>query len=156
MTAPPPKTRRAEWLGVLAQSPAGELQRLADPLLVRQRFEWLRRPEQGLAMVRARIGHTGDRFNLGEATVTRCALRHLPDSGEAVAGIGYVLGRDALHAERVARLDALLQRPGLHDGLWRDIVEPLRTRLLQSRAAEQARTDTSRVRFFTLQPEAGA
>lgn len=154
-THPTDNTRRAEWLRVLAQAPAAELQRLAAPVLAAQCFEWLRRPEVGLTMVRARIGHHGDRFNLGEATVTRCALRH-GDGEHSVAGVGYVMGRDTQHAERVAQMDALLQRPELHAALWRDVVEPLRAQLRHTRAAEQARTDSSRVRFFTLQPDAGA
>ena len=44
-------------------------------------------------MVRARAGGTGQRFNLGEATVTRCVVR--PDAaltGTQQVGVGYVLG----------------------------------------------------------------
>ncbi|WP_198418602.1 phosphonate C-P lyase system protein PhnG [Cryobacterium frigoriphilum] len=35
---------------------------------------YLRGPEAGLVMVQGRIGGTGDRFNLGEATVTRATV----------------------------------------------------------------------------------
>ena len=38
-------------------------------------FEWLRWPETGAVMVRGRTSGTGAPFNLGEMTVTRCALR---------------------------------------------------------------------------------
>jgi alpha-D-ribose 1-methylphosphonate 5-triphosphate synthase subunit PhnG len=149
-----PQARRADWLCVLARAPSAELARLAAPVLGEYRFEWLRAPEQGLMMVRARIGNTGDRFNLGEATVTRCAVRHRAASGEQVAGVGHVLGLDALRAERVAQLDALLQLESLHALLWRNVVEPLRECRAQIDRDERARTEASRVRFFTLQPEA--
>jgi alpha-D-ribose 1-methylphosphonate 5-triphosphate synthase subunit PhnG len=152
--SPSPQARRADWLRVLARAPSAELARLAAPVLGEYRFEWMRAPEQGLMMVRARIGNTGDRFNLGEATVTRCAVRHRSASGEQVAGVGHVLGLDALRAERVAQLDALLQLDALHALLWRNVVEPLRECRAQVDRDERARTEASRVRFFTLQPEA--
>jgi len=149
-----PQARRADWLRVLARAPSAELARLAAPVLGEYRFEWLRAPEQGLMMVRARIGNAGDRFNIGEATVTRCAVRHRAMGGEQVAGVGHVLGLDALRAERVAQLDALLQVEALHALLWRNVVEPLRECRALIDRDERARTEASRVRFFTLQPEA--
>lgn len=145
--------RRAEWLRVLARATAQELARLATPVLADYRFETLREPEPGLVMVRARIGNTGDRFNVGEATVTRCTVRHRAADGMAVAGVGYVLGRDEARAERIAQLDALLQQAALHALLWRDVVEPLRALREQRDRDERARTEASRVRFFALQPE---
>lgn len=145
---------RRGWLRVLARARADDLERLARPVLKDHRFEPLRAAEAGLVMVRARIGNTGDRFNLGEATVTRCAVRHRAASGEQVAGVGHVLGLDALRAERIAQLDALLQLESLHALLWRNVVEPLRECRAQIDRDERARTEASRVRFFTLQPEA--
>jgi phosphonate C-P lyase system protein PhnG len=81
-------------------------------------------------------------------------VRHRSASGEQVAGVGHVLGLDALRAERVAQLDALLQLDALHALLWRNVVEPLRECRAQVDRDERARTEASRVRFFTLQPEA--
>ena len=51
----------------------------------------LRAPETGLVMLRGRMGADGAAFNLGEATVTRCAVRLA--TGEE--GHAYVLGRNA-------------------------------------------------------------
>lgn len=150
----PPMVRRAQWLRVLARAPASDLARLSAPVLSEYRFEWLRPPEQGLMMVRARIGNTCDRFNVGEATVTRCAVRHRSAAGDVVAGVGHVLGRDVERAERIAQLDALLQIDSLHTLLWRNVVEPLRERREHLDRDERACTEASRVRFFTLQPEA--
>ena len=144
---------RADWLRVLALAAADELARVAAPVLADFRFEWLRAPECGLIMVRARIGNTGDRFNLGEATVTRCAVRHLAADGRQVVGIGHVLGLDPDRAERVAQLDALLQVPALHGLLMQGALRELRGSIEQRLRAQQACTARSRVRFFTLQPE---
>lgn len=153
-TASDPQARRADWLRVLARAGADELARLAAPVLADYRFETLRAPEIGLSMVRARIGNSGDRFNLGEATLTRCAVRHRAADGSATAGVGHVLGRDEARAQRIAQLDALLQRAELQPLLMRDVVEPLRALRRQRDRAERARTEASRVRFFALQPEA--
>jgi alpha-D-ribose 1-methylphosphonate 5-triphosphate synthase subunit PhnG len=144
---------RRDWLAVLAHAPREALRRHMDAIMA-QPFDWLREPETGLAMLRGRVGNGGDRFNLGEATLTRCVVRHRSALGTVSAGIGYVLGRDAERAGWIARIDALLQQPQQRDALLRDVIEPLREATAQRRAAKQARTDASRVEFFTLQPEA--
>jgi len=142
---------RREWLAVLAHAPRDVLEGHAQGISDRS-FDWLREPETGLAMLRGRIGNAGDRFNLGEATLTRCVVRHRGVNGVA-AGVGYVLGRDAQRAEWVARIDALLQQPEHHDDLMRDVVRPLRCATEALRAREAGRSAASRVRFYTLQPE---
>ncbi|THF59242.1 phosphonate C-P lyase system protein PhnG [Pseudothauera rhizosphaerae] len=142
--------QRRGWLAVLARAPREALARVAGPVLADYAFEWLRRPETGLTMVRARIANGGDRFNLGEATVTRCALRHA-GAGGATVGVGYVLGRDAERAEWVAGLDALLQQPALHAPLMAAVIAPL-AQAGEARAKERhERAARSRVHFYTLQ-----
>ena len=155
MTATPSTSTRRDWLAVLAHAPRDALRRHAEALSS-QHFEWLRRPETGLTMLRARIGNTGDRFNLGEATMTRCVLRHRGSLGTVAAGLGYVLGRDAQRAEWVARLDAMLQQPEHHEALMRDVIAPLRAATEAQRLAQAQRTAASRVQFFTLAPESAA
>jgi alpha-D-ribose 1-methylphosphonate 5-triphosphate synthase subunit PhnG len=145
---------RAEWLRLLARAPADALASLAAPLLADYRFERLRAPEEGLVMVRARIGNSGDRYNLGEVTVTRCVVRHRAPDGTVTAGFGHVLGLDAERAERVAQLDALLQQPAAQMLLWPMVIEPLRALVDERQQAERAQARSSRVRFFTLQAEA--
>ncbi len=66
--------------------------------------EDLREPENGLVMVRGRIGGDGAPFNLGEATVSRAAVRLA--TGEV--GFGYALGRD----RRKAQADRAVRRHG--------------------------------------------
>ncbi|MEO7243330.1 MAG: phosphonate C-P lyase system protein PhnG [Variovorax sp.] len=145
--------QRADWLRLLALATGAELARCTKPVLADFRFEWLRPPEHGLVMVRSRIGNTGDRFNVGEATVTRCAVRHQAADGRTTVGVGHVMGVDAERAERVAQVDALLQVPALHGLLEQGVLHELRTCIEQRHRAQQARTESSRVRFFTLQPE---
>jgi alpha-D-ribose 1-methylphosphonate 5-triphosphate synthase subunit PhnG len=135
---------RQRWLGVLARAPRDELVRQVEAVPL-PAFTWLRRPEVGMVMLRGRAGGTGEPFNLGEATVTRCALR----AGDYV-GSGHVLGRDTRHAELVARLDAALQDTAQQARLLAQVVEPLAQ-------AQQARRDSAsrgaaatRVEFFTL------
>ena len=101
---------RQEWMGLLARAPLPLLeQALRDH--VQHAPQWLRRPETGLMMVQGRAGGTGERFNLGEITVTRCALRLAGASPEAPVGVAYVLGRSHRQAQLAAVADALLQDP---------------------------------------------
>ena len=75
-------TSRPEWMALLARAP----QNLLDVALPQQGSsapQWLRKPETGLMMVQGRAGGTGERFNLGEITVTRFALR-LPGDGDGL------------------------------------------------------------------------
>lgn len=145
---------RRRHLALLAHAPREALQRLAQPVLSDHRFETLRAPETGLVMLRARIGNRGDRFHLGEVTVTRCVLRHRPAAGPPTAGVGYVLGRDAERAQWIAGLDALLQVPALHALLAAQVLAPLGAQTQAERAARRAGVQASRVSFQTLQAQA--
>lgn len=107
--------------------------------------EDLRRPETGLVMVRGRIGGDGRAFNVGEATVTRAAVR-LP-TGET--GFAYHLGRDRTKARLAAILDAHWQR-----GAARPAIADALAALAERRDAEAAlaarQVAATRVNFFTL------
>ncbi|MCK9686762.1 phosphonate C-P lyase system protein PhnG [Scleromatobacter humisilvae] len=146
---------RQRWLAVLAHAPRELLERHAAAL-PDDGFARLRAPEIGLTMVRARIGNRGDRFNVGDATVTRCVVRHRGLDGRLAAGVGIVLGRDEARAEWVARIDALLQQPEHHEALMRDVIAPLADETAKRRAAAAALTASSRVSFETLASEISA
>ena len=143
---------RRHWLAVLAHASREQLARHAAALADAD-FARLRPPEVGLTMVRARIGNQGDRFNVGDATVTRCVVRHRGIDGRLAAGVGYVLGRDEARAEWIARLDALLQQPEHHAALMADVIAPLAAETARRRAAAAALTASSRVSFDTLASE---
>ena len=111
-------------------------------------YVWLRRPEIGLAMVRARTGGTGQQFNLGEMSVTRCALRL--SSGEM--GVAYVAGRDAQHAAWAAVFDALLQSDSAAqvEQVEQIVLAPIEQALAAQRALTEARAEATRVDFMTM------
>jgi alpha-D-ribose 1-methylphosphonate 5-triphosphate synthase subunit PhnG len=106
----------------------------------------IRPAETGLVMVRGRIGGDGAPFNLGEATVTRCAVQL--STGEI--GFGYVLGRDREKARLAALADALWQSATHRDAVERLVLSPLRERQRQQRAHTREETAATRVDFFTM------
>jgi alpha-D-ribose 1-methylphosphonate 5-triphosphate synthase subunit PhnG len=148
---PKQRAERREWLGLLARAPLPVLEAWAQRQPQRN-ITWLRRPETGLVMVRARAGGTGDKFNLGEMTITRCVLR----LDNALCGLAYVQGRSSRKAEIAALADALLQDPDACEQVREDLIEPLRIRLEAESTRMQRKAQATRVEFFTLAREAGA
>jgi alpha-D-ribose 1-methylphosphonate 5-triphosphate synthase subunit PhnG len=108
-------------------------------------------------MVQGRAGATGERFNLGEVTVTRCALRlHVDASNTAVVGVAYVLGRSHRHAQLAATGDALLQDPTQYKTIEDSLLEPVRLHMALKQSTRQAQAQSTKVEFFTVAREAGA
>jgi alpha-D-ribose 1-methylphosphonate 5-triphosphate synthase subunit PhnG len=107
--------------------------------------EVLKAPETGTVMVEGRAGGAGRRFNLGEATVTRCVVR----LSNGRMGFSYALGRDGRKARLAALLDARLQDEaeggGLHQGVATLAAQQAAARDLASRKAAATKVD-----FFTL------
>lgn len=137
-------TLRRRAMAVLADSPADDIARHMSVLTVPS-CEDLRSPENGLVMVRGRIGGDGAPFNLGEATVTRAAVRL--ESGET--GFAYVLGRDTRKARLIAICDAMIQSAGQVQVLD-TVVAPLERAMIARRQRKDAETAATRVNFFTL------
>ena len=140
-------TARQIWMGVLARA---RPQRLAELFPDLPPHDLLRPPEIGAVMVQGRIGATGQPFNLGEMTVTRCALR----LGSGIVGHGHVQGRDTGHARRAASLDALLQEGGgAAEGTYHSaatILRQLQQEEALRRSDRAARAAAARVEFFTV------
>jgi alpha-D-ribose 1-methylphosphonate 5-triphosphate synthase subunit PhnG len=137
--------QRRRWLAVLARAATDQLESCwaeagQPPLTL------LRQPETGLVMARGRAGGTGQRFNLGEITVTRCAVQ----SAAGHIGHGYVAGRDKRKSELVASFDALLQAPVGRAALLERLVEPLAAAQAAARAVQARKAAATRVEFFTL------
>ncbi|TDV34431.1 alpha-D-ribose 1-methylphosphonate 5-triphosphate synthase subunit PhnG [Paraburkholderia caballeronis] len=152
-SGPSSAAARRAWMAVFARTPRAELEAALDAALegaALPAFDWLRPPQTGLAMVRGRIGGTGDAFNLGEATVTRATLRLRGDSEAGTVGVACHLGRDKRRAELAALADALLQIPERHPRLHERLVEPLAARIADARAAQREQTASTRVEFFTM------
>ena len=94
----------------------------------------------------ARMGASGKRFVMGDATVTRAVVQ-LEDG---TLGYSYVLGRDKAHAERCALIDALLQQPQTHALLTEKVITPLAALREEQRQLRAREVASSKVDFFTL------
>src|ERR1700760_669719 len=127
------QAQRKAAMAVLAHATssdiAGRLGAIALPA-----HENLREAENGLVLVRGRIGGDGAPFNLGEATVSRAAVRLA--SGEV--GFGYTLGRDREKAQLIALCDALVQSNEFAGDVEAQVIAPLRAAMLARRSARAA------------------
>jgi alpha-D-ribose 1-methylphosphonate 5-triphosphate synthase subunit PhnG len=133
-------------MAVLARASADELRaRLADAPALPTHAK-LRGPETGLVMVRGRAGGTGNAFNLGEMTVTRCTVR----TACGHVGHAYSAGRDATQAELAALIDAALQIPALHAAVSQAVIVPLARAQATARQRVARRAAATRVEFFTM------
>lgn len=136
---------RKAWMSLLAKAAPERLAQLWEASGQDPVFTWLRPPEIGGVMVRGRMGGTGAPFNLGEMTVTRCAVAL--ESG--AVGHGYVQGRDKTHAEIAAKVDALMQGAEA-DALEVTVLAPLRQEQGDIRKLRASKAAATKVEFFTL------
>jgi alpha-D-ribose 1-methylphosphonate 5-triphosphate synthase subunit PhnG len=137
---------RQAMMGTLAQARPDEIARGLAAIADRPAFVELRPVETGLVMVRGRTGGDGAAFHVGEATVTRAAVRLA--SGEA--GFAYRLGRDQATARLAAVCDALWQTKTHRAAIERHLLAPIRARAEAERSDVRAQTAATRVDFFTL------
>lgn len=131
-------------MSTCAAATSAELAEVAGRLAPASTPADIRPAEPGLVMLRGRMGGEGSAFNVGEATVTRAAVR-LADGRR---GFAYQLGRDTAKARNAAILDALMQgaeRPAVEAAL-----APVRERLAREAASAARRTAATRVDFFTM------
>ncbi len=138
--------RRQAWMAVLARAPRGDLEGIVAGLGGLPAHTVLKAAQTGTVMVEARAGGTGRRFNVGEATVTRCIVRL--ETG--AMGFAYALGTDRRKALLAAMLDALLQDEHAGPGLERDVIAPLAARHRAARDLAQRKAAATKVDFFTL------
>lgn len=137
---------RQDWMSTLAKAPRETLEAAWAQLTPPPEYVHLRAPETGLVMVRGRAGGTGARFNLGEVTVTRSAVRLACGR----TGHGYVAGRDARRAELAAVFDALLQNDEHRAPLLQSLIEPLRAAERAGKQEQARKAAATKVEFFTL------
>ena len=147
---------RADWMALLSRAPL-ELLESAVGTHWPAKPNWLRAPETGLMMVQGRAGATGERFNLGEVTVSRCALRmSLAATDTPVVGVAYALGRSHRQVSLAAVADAMLQDPSRMDMLEQTLLAPVRLHLAQQRSQRVQAAQSTKVEFFTVAREAGS
>ncbi|MGR4066575.1 phosphonate C-P lyase system protein PhnG [Billgrantia sp. C5P2] len=143
-----PQARRQR---VLALTPRDQLEARWATLGIRAAYRCVRGPETGMAMLRGRMGGTGNAFHLGEMTLTRASVA-LDDSAgnDALLGHGWVRGRDHRHAELIALVAACAQREAWTRRIDSELVEPLEEALETRRAEASRLAAATRVDFFTL------
>lgn len=139
------QARRKAAMAVLAHSGTAEIAERLEAVEA-PAHEHLREPENGLVMVRGRIGGDGAAFNLGEATVSRAAVRLA--SGEV--GFGYTLGRDLDKARMIALCDAMVQSGEFAEAVESEVLAPLRSAMLARRDRRSAEAAATRVDFYTM------
>jgi alpha-D-ribose 1-methylphosphonate 5-triphosphate synthase subunit PhnG len=139
------QAQRKAAMAVLAHAEAGEIAARLRNLSLPDHQD-LRTPENGLVMLRGRVGGDGAPFNLGEATVSRAAVRLA--TGEV--GFGYTLGRDGEKARLIALCDALVQSRDFGGAVERDVIAPLRDQLMAARQQAAAETAATKVDFYTM------
>ncbi|MDL2400071.1 phosphonate C-P lyase system protein PhnG [Rhizobium mayense] len=137
---------RRRWMGILARAGRSELEEAWNGLREQPAYEWLRQPEVGLVMVRARAGGTGDAFNMTEMSMTRCALR----LADGTTGYSYVQGRDTRQAELAAVFDALMQKPEHRLAIAGTVIERLEGKQAERRLQKSLKAASTKVEFFTM------
>jgi alpha-D-ribose 1-methylphosphonate 5-triphosphate synthase subunit PhnG len=147
MPETPDQEARRRRLSLLARTGRETLEAAWNRLDPKPAFRRLKQPETGLVMVRARAGGNGQRFNMGEMTVTRCVVA-LEEGG--LMGVGYVAGRDRRRAELAALFDALAQQPQHAAMVEAELLTPTQDDAAAARQARAAKVAATKVDFFTL------
>lgn len=138
-------TPRQTWMAILAKSSVTDIEQRINTLGELPKYSFLRQPEIGLTMVRGKAGGTGEMFNLGEMTITRCVVNI-----ENTTGFGYVGGRSKRHAELAAVCDGLLQQEKWLEMVRDRVIQPLEAKLIEDREKQQRQTEATKVEFFTM------
>lgn len=136
---------RQVWMSLLARTPEGAIRTYLEKVGYQPGFNWLRQPEIGTVMVQGKTSGSGNAFNLGEVSVTRCVLKLV--SGEV--GHAYVQGRRHDCAEAAALVDALMQTE--FAGRVRScVLTPLQHDMNTRKTERAAKAAATKVDFFTL------
>lgn len=143
-----PQINRAWWIGVLARAEARAIATILGAEKSNEATHQIIKPaETGTVMLEGRAGGTGQRFNLGEATVTRCVVK----LSDGPIGVAYALGRDKTKAEHAAVLDAILQKSegASFDRILAQLIALDEMRLVKTELKSRKAAAT-KVNFFTL------
>lgn len=137
--------RRRQAMSVLSQTPTAVIAARVAQLKL-PAHEDIRTPENGLVMLRGRVGGDGAPFNFGEASVARAAVKLA--GGEV--GFGYTLGRDGEKARLIALCDAMMQSAEHRASVQREVIAPLEAELAATRKRQAGETAATRVDFYTM------
>ena len=140
------KTKRQEWMSILAKADTELLNTLWCDLQDKPSWRNVRAPETGMIMVRGKAGGVGTTFNFGEMTLTRATVRL--DSG--ISGVAYVQGRSTSKAEQSAVLDAMLQDERYSDNVLKTVIKPLEKFITREKVSRSRKAANTKVEFFTM------
>jgi alpha-D-ribose 1-methylphosphonate 5-triphosphate synthase subunit PhnG len=139
------RSARQDWMAVLARASRSEIEGIIGRLGGVPRHTLLKPAETGTVMIEARAGGAGRRFNLGEATMTRCVVRL--EGGEL--GFSYALGTDKQKALQAAIIDAWLQNEQ-GAALVASEIAPLAARQAEAREFASRKAARTKVDFFAM------
>lgn len=137
--------KRKSWMSLLATSNQSDLLNLWEQKKIKVNYVWLRTPEIGSIMAQGRMGVTGDKFNIGEVTITRCSLK----LNCGTIGHSYVQGRSKKKAEISALCDALMQTK-MSKEINKNIIIPLEKIKKDNKHKILSKAEATKVDFFTL------
>lgn len=137
--------KRIFWMSLLATSNQSDLLNLWEQKKIKVNYVWLRTPEIGSIMAQGRMGVTGDKFNIGEVTITRCSLK----LNCGTIGHSYVQGRSKKKAEISALCDALMQTK-MSKEINKNIIIPLEKIKKGNKDKILSKAEATKVDFFTL------
>ena len=137
--------KRKSWMSLLATSSQSDLLNLWEQKKIKVNYVWLRTPEIGSIMAQGRMGVTGDKFNIGEVTITRCSLK----LNCGTIGHSYVQGRSKKKAEISALCDALMQTK-MSKEINKNIIIPLEKIKKDNKHKILSKAEATKVDFFTL------
>ena len=137
--------KRKFWMSLLATSNQSDLLNLWEQKKIKVNYVWLRTPEIGSIMAQGRMGVTGDKFNIGEVTITRCSLK----LNCGTIGHSYVQGRSKKKAEISALCDALMQTK-MSKEINKNIIIPLEKIKKDNKDKILSKAEATKVDFFTL------
>ena len=140
------KTKRQQWMSILAKADTELLNTLWCDLQDKPSWRNVRAPETGMIMLRGKAGGVGTTFNFGEMTLTRATVRL--DSG--ISGVAYVQGRSTSKAEQSAVLDAMLQDERYSDNVLKTVIKPLEKFITREKVSSSRKVANTKVEFFTM------
>ncbi len=136
---------RQRWMRAFALGQEHVLEAALQQCEPAPTYTVLRKPEAGMIMLEGKAGNSGQRFNLGEMLVTRCAVSLNNHEGHA-----YIMGNNPKHAIMAALLDALMQDSVYAENLEKTLVTPLLSTFECQRKHVAAQTANTKVDFFTM------
>ncbi|MBL4692020.1 MAG: phosphonate C-P lyase system protein PhnG [Magnetovibrio sp.] len=138
--------QRQNWMSLLARGDVEHFERTWSGIDLKPDYDVLRAADTGMVMVRGRAGGDGQRFNLGEMTVTRCSVR----MRNGIIGHAYLAGRNKRQATLAAIFDAMLQAPGCLDTFKASLLDPIQDALAKKQSNTDRKVASTRVNFFTM------